>query len=202
MSTGQAADRAIPRTGHPLRAVLGSWKFWAVMTAIGGLVAMFWAGFGLDPKYVPSPLVGKPAPAFSVTQLNGTGRVMLSDLRGTPVILNFWASWCVACREEASVLEAAHLKFEQEEHRIRIIGIAVQDTPQQALAFAKRFGKTYFLALDNAAGDIGLNYGLYGVPETFFIDADGRITFKQVGAVTPELIFEQVQKLTRRKGAS
>ena len=173
------------------------------MGVLAALVAMFTYGFANDPKFVPSPLIGKPAPAFSVAQLNGTGHVSLAELKGTPVILNFWASWCVACRDEASVLQAAYLKYEQQGHQVRVIGIAIQDTPEQALAFAKRFGKTYFLALDSSQGDIGLNYGLYGVPETFFIDADGRIAYKQVGAVSPELIQEQVQKLTAHpKGSS
>jgi cytochrome c biogenesis protein CcmG/thiol:disulfide interchange protein DsbE len=185
-----------------LLPVIKSWKFWAVMGVLAALVAMFTYGFTTDPKLVPSPLVGKPAPAFGVAQLNGTGRVSLADLKGTPVILNFWASWCVACREEAGVLEAAHLKFEQGEHRVRVIGIAIQDTPDQALAFAKRFGKTYFLALDNAKGDIGLSYGLYGVPETFFIDAGGIIVCKKIGPVTPQWIEERVQQPVCPEGSS
>jgi len=185
-----------------LRALLTSWKFWAVMGVLAALVAMFTFGFTTDPKLVPSPLVGKPAPAFGVTQLNGPARISLAELKGTPVILNFWASWCVACRDEARVLQAAYLKFDREEHRVRVIGIAIQDTPEQALAFAKRFGKTYFLGLDTPRGEISLNYGLYGVPETFFIDGEGKIVFKQVGAVTPELIQEQVRRLAPRPDPS
>lgn len=188
---------------RPLGDLFRSWKFWVVMGTLAALVAMFTFGFTQDPKLVPSPLVGKPAPPFAVQQLNGTGQADLAVLRGTPVILNFWASWCVACRDEAHVLQAAHLKYEQQEHRVRVIGIAIQDTPEQALAFAKRFGKTYFLALDNSKGEISISYGLYGVPETFFIDTNGVIAFKQVGPVTPELIEAQMEKLSPRpKGSS
>lgn len=175
--------------------MIRSWKFWGVLTAIGAVVALFAYGFTVDPKLVPSPLVHKPAPDFRVQQLNGAGALTLSDLRGTPVLLNFWASWCVACRDEAAILQEAHLLHEVAQNRLRVIGVAIQDTPEKALAFAERFGKTYFLALDDEAGTIGLDYGLYGVPETFFIDAEGTIHFKQVGAVTGELIRAMLDEM-------
>lgn len=178
------------------RGVWLSWKFWAVMGTIAALAALFTYGFTVNPKLVPSPLVGHAAPAFEVQQINGTGRVSLAELKGTPFILNFWASWCVACRDEARILQQAHVTYEKGEKKIRVIGIAIQDSPMPALSFARQFGKTYFLGLDNAAGDIALNYGLYGVPETFFIDARGVIQFKQIGPVTSELIAAEVAKLT------
>ncbi len=93
------------------------------------------------------------------------------------------------------MLEAAHRRYGEHPERFRVIGIAVQDEREAARKFARRFGKTYFLALDNPAGDIALNYGLYGVPETFFVDAEGIIRYKQVGALTREVVEEQVQKL-------
>lgn len=175
--------------------MLASWKFWLVMGAIAAVAGLFAYGFTTNPKLVPSPLVGQPAPAFEAQQLNGTGKVSLAELKGTPFILNFWASWCVACREEARVLQQAHLTYEVERKQLRVIGIAIQDTPTQALSFARQFGKTYFLALDNAAGDIGLNYGLYGVPETFFVDARGIIRYKKIGPVTAGDITAQVERL-------
>jgi len=192
-----------PAAAPPGRSMYASWKFWTVLGALAGLVALFTFGFGKDPKLVPSPLVGKAAPPFAVDRINGAGKISLADLKGTPVILNFWASWCVACREEAAILQAAHVKYELGQHKIRVIGIAIQDTPDKALAFAKRFGKTYFLGLDNGQGDISLSYGLYGVPETFFIDGDGRIAFKQIGPLTARAIDEQVAKLSApAKGGS
>jgi cytochrome c biogenesis protein CcmG/thiol:disulfide interchange protein DsbE len=169
------------------------------MGAIASLVLLLAKGFDYNPKLVPSPLVGRPAPAFEVQQINGTGRVSLADLKGTPFILNFWASWCVACRDEARVLQQAHLSYEKDQKRIRVIGIAIQDTQVPALSFARQFGKTYFLALDDASGDIGLNYGLYGVPETFFVDANGIIQFKQIGPVTTEIIKKEVARITAAK---
>jgi cytochrome c biogenesis protein CcmG/thiol:disulfide interchange protein DsbE len=178
-------------------AMWTSWKFWTVMGSIALLAALLAYGFTVDPKMVPSPLVGRPAPPFEVQQLNGTGRVSLADLKGTPFILNFWASWCVACRDEAAVLQQAHRTYEIEQKKVRVIGIAIQDAPVAALSFARQFGKTYFLALDNAAGDIGLGFGLYGVPETFFVDAGGIIRHKKIGPVSSREIREQVNLLTQ-----
>ncbi|HKI99198.1 MAG TPA: redoxin domain-containing protein [bacterium] len=175
--------------------MLKSWKFWAVVAVIGGLTAMFASGFGHDPKLVPSPLVHRPAPGFKVTELNTGAPLSLESLKGTPFVLNFFASWCVACRDEARLLESAYLRWGQDPSKLRVIGIAIQDTPEAARAFAKRYGKTYYLALDDAAGDVSLNYGLYGVPETFFVDAKGIIRYKQIGAVTPEVLEEQIPKL-------
>ncbi len=175
--------------------MLKKWQFWAVVAAISSLVGLFTFGFTTDPKFVKSPLVGRPAPGFNLQPLAGGEPLSLRDLRGTPVVLNFWASWCVACRDEAAVLEAGHLRHEKEAGSIRVIGIAVQDTPEEAMAFARRYGKTYFLGLDNYSGEISLNYGLYGVPETFFIDREGIVRFKQVGAVTTEIMRREVEKL-------
>ncbi|HUJ74886.1 MAG TPA: redoxin domain-containing protein, partial [bacterium] len=172
-----------------------SWPFWAVMGVIAALVAMFTYGFTVNPKLVPSPLVGKPAPPFALKQLNGPGQVSLAELKGTPVILNFWASWCLACQDEAHVLEGAYRKYDEQAHQVRVIGVAIQDAPQPALEFAHKFGKTYFLALDNGAGEVSLSYGLYGVPETFFIDRQGRVFCKQIGPLTPQTIDRSVRQL-------
>ncbi len=172
-----------------------SWKFWAVLAGICSVVGLFVYGFTTDPKLVKSPLVGKPAPGFSLTRLRGTEAITLARLQGKPVVLNFWASWCAACRDEAHILQRAHVRYEKREGKLRVIGIAIQDEEAKAVAFAKRFGKTYFLGMDSPAGDISLSYGLYGVPETFFIDAAGIIRYKHIGAVSMAVIEKQVASL-------
>lgn len=177
-----------------------SWKFWAVMGVIAGVSGLFFYGFTLDPKLVKSPLLNKPAPEFTMPLLGQNKSLSLKDLRGKPVILNFWASWCQACKAEALVLQAAYLRYDKGQQKIRVIGVAIQDKPKDAIAFAKRYGKTYTLGLDNEAGDISLSYGLYGVPETFFIDGKGIIRFKHVGAVTTEIIKKRVEKMLEEKG--
>ena len=176
--------------------MVGSWKFWVAMGSIGLVVALLAFGFGVDHKQIPSPLVKQPAPPFEVQRLNGTGKLSLAELKGTPFILNFWASWCVACRQEAAVLQQAYKTYEVDQKKARVIGIAVQDSAPSALAFAQKYGKTYFLALDTPAGDIGLSYGLYGVPETFFVDAAGVIQFKKIGPVSGQEIQEQLNRMT------
>jgi cytochrome c biogenesis protein CcmG/thiol:disulfide interchange protein DsbE len=176
--------------------MLHSWKFWAVFLGIAAVVGLLAYGFTVDPKLVKSPLLGKPAPGFTVKRLGGGEPLILSSLKGQPVLLNFWASWCVACREEARILQAAHTRYEKAEGKLKVIGIAIQDTEEKATAFARKFGKTYFLGLDNEAGDISLSYGLYGVPETFFIDAQGVIRYKHVGAVSAELVDREVKNLS------
>ena len=183
----------LPESEDTERNMFGRWPFWATMGSIVLVVLVLSYGFFIDPKLVPSPLVGKPAPLFTTNMLVSGEKLSLQDLRGQPVVLNFWASWCVACRDEAAVLEHAYQVYGPQ--GLRVIGIAIQDTPEKALAFAQRFGKTYTLALDNNAGEIGLNYGLYGVPETFFIDREGLIRYKHVGAVTPDMVATQAQQL-------
>lgn len=175
--------------------MLTSWKFWTVMTGILALTALFAFGFTKDPKMVKSPLVGGPAPIFEITEMN-TGLPLSSvALKGTPYLLNFWASWCAACRDEAPFLKAAHNKYEKAGKNFRVVGIAIQDTLEKANAFARRFGKNYFLALDNAQGEISLNWGLYGVPETFFVDGRGIIQHKHIGALNWKVTQREVERL-------
>lgn len=175
--------------------MLKSWKFWTVMVGIGGLAVLFAFGFTRDPKLVPSPLVGHAAPGFAVTELDTGAPLSLEALRGTPFVLNFWASWCQACKEEAPLLEQAYEHYEQAGVPVRFVGIAIQDTAKSARAFAHRYHKQYYLALDTPPGDVSLNWGLYGVPETFFVDARGIVRFKQIGPLTWPVIQRQVARL-------
>ena len=170
-----------------------SWKFWTVWATLGGLIGLFAFGFTTDPKKVPSPLIGHEAPNFQLINLWSGESVELSALRGKPIVLNFWASWCVECQQEAHILEAFHKRYgETVPPQVHILGVAIQDKSEQAQAFARQFNNTYFLGLDNTNGEIALEYGIYGVPETFFIDPQGKIRFKQIGGVSAELIQEQV----------
>ena len=130
-----------------------SWKFWTVWAILGGLIGLFAFGFTTDPKKVPSPLIGHEAPNFQLINLWSGESVELSALRGKPIVLNFWASWCVECQQEAHILEAFHKRYgETVPPQVHILGVAIQDKSAQAQAFARRFNKTYFLGLDNTNG--------------------------------------------------
>jgi cytochrome c biogenesis protein CcmG/thiol:disulfide interchange protein DsbE len=138
-----------------------------------------------------SPLIGRAAPEFAFPLFEPVGadpvaaagtEVALADFSGTPVVLNFWASWCLSCRDEAAVLEAGWRRYRPE---VAFVGIAVNDEPDAARAFIARYGKTYFLGPD-VSGSVAVDYGLHGVPETFFIAADGRVLSRHVGPLTPD----------------
>ena len=172
-----------------------SWKFWAVWVIVLGLIILLAFGFTTDPKKVPSPLMGKPAPDFQVDELNGEQKFSLNEFKGIPIVLNFWASWCAECRTEAVILEDFFQKYGAKNKQLVIIGIAIQDSPKKAKAFARHFGKTYLLGLDVVAGNIALDYGIYGVPETFFIDPEGNIFHKTIGMVTKELMEQKIKPI-------
>lgn len=165
-----------------------------IITLASALIFLvLFKGLSLNPSVVASSQIGKPALDFDVDILeggswlpksNGT-RVSLADLKGKPVILNFWASWCVSCRQEASELE----RFWQHhrEKGIIVLGIAIQDTAESAREFAKLHGKSYPIALDNT-GKTSINYGVSGVPETFVINAQGVIVHKEAGPISADLL--------------
>ena len=170
-----------------------SWKFWAVWLIILGMIILLAFGFTTDPKKVPSPLIGRPAPNFQFEELNGEQKFSLSEFKGIPIVLNFWASWCAECRTEAVILENFFQKYGVKNKQLVMIGIAIQDSSKNAKAFARHFGKTYLLGLDDDAGNIALDYGIYGVPETFFIDPGGNIFHKTIGMVTKELMEQKFE---------
>lgn len=150
-------------------------------------ILIFGLFFASDPKSIPSPLVDQRAAPFVVETFSGE-RISLVELRGRPVILNFWASWCVACREEAYILEGAHRTFSKQ--GAVFIGIAINDTREKSMAFIQKYRKSYNLAPDDESGTIALDYGVTAVPETFFIDEEGIIRQKIVGAIQ----YEQIRK--------
>jgi len=162
----------------------------AVLLPLIGLLAY---GFSRDPRYIYSPLIGRQAPPFTLTLFDGK-KVSLEDFRGKAVFLNFWASWCPPCRAEARDLEAAWQRFKDQD--IVFLGIDIQDTEEAALAFIKEFNITYPNGRD-ASGKIAIDYGVWGIPETFFIDARGRITYKQVGSLGSAIIIAKMDEAQR-----
>ena len=148
-----------------------------------GIIAVMVYGlfFASAPSEIPSVLIGKPAEPFTLTTFKGE-TITLEQFRGKPVVLNFWASWCVACRQEARLLEAANKEYTPQ--GAVFIGIAINDTREASLQFIRRYGKTYYLGPDDEMGTISLNYGVTAVPETFLINRQGIIEDKVVGPVS------------------
>ncbi len=155
------------------------------LLAFGILVFFLARGLTKDPKYVPSPLVGKPAPTFTLPQLQDPKQTFSpEDLKGRAWLFNVWASWCVSCREEHPVL----LEFARTHRDVPLIGLNYKDQRPDALAWLKQHGDPYVLSAMDVDGRIGIDYGVYGVPETYVIDQAGVIRYKHVGPVTPEVV--------------
>ncbi|NQU65632.1 MAG: redoxin domain-containing protein [SAR324 cluster bacterium] len=155
--------------------------------ATAGLITILIYGlfYASRPGEIPSALINHKAAAFKTTTFSGQP-ISLAQFLGKPIILNFWASWCVSCRKEAHIIEAAYQKYGSQ--GAIFIGIAINDTREASLEFIRRYGKTYLLAPDNETGTISLDYGITAVPETFLIDKKGIIIEKVLGAITKQKI--------------
>lgn len=147
------------------------------------LAAVFlWALYsGRDPSVVPSPLIGKPAPAFRVPSLMGGNGITEAEFKGRVTVLNVFASWCLPCRAEHPMLTAL-----ARDGKAWMVGLNYKDKPEDARAWLKEFGNPYDRIGVDRTGRTAIDWGVYGVPETFIIDKSGRIRHKQVGPITPE----------------
>lgn len=168
------------------------WGRWAIPLAAIPVIVLLAYGFRTDPRAIPTPLVGKPAAAFRLKTFDGP-EISLEGLRGRVVVVNFWASWCYpACYEEAPVLERGWRAYK--DRGVMLVGINIQDKEEPARRFLAQFNHTFPNAPD-PAGRVSVDYGVYGVPETFFIDRAGRIRAKHVGAVTDAIFSANVDRL-------
>lgn len=150
------------------------------------LAALFFTSLGKDPSIVPSPLINKPAPEFSLPLLGSEQRVNpIQKYAGKAWMLNVWASWCVACRIEHSVFVEAR----NNNSSWTFVGLNYHDTAQDAQTWLNELGDPYTISVADVDGRVGIDWGVYGVPETFIIDAHGAIRYKHTGMVTKELML-------------
>jgi cytochrome c biogenesis protein CcmG/thiol:disulfide interchange protein DsbE len=163
--------------------------------AIFLLIAFFlWRGLALNPREVPSPLIGKPVPAFSVPVLTDPSRTLDSaKLRGQVYLLNVWGSWCVSCRDEHPVLVAF-----AKQGRIPLYGLNWKDKREDALAWLERFGDPYIASGVDRDGRVAIDFGVYGAPETYLVDRNGIIRLKHTGPLTPQVIEERIIPLAAK----
>jgi cytochrome c biogenesis protein CcmG, thiol:disulfide interchange protein DsbE len=185
--------------------------FW-ILGAFIALVVLLAVGLNLNPREVPSPLVGKPAPAFRLAVLGQEGQTMApEDMKGKVWLLNVWASWCVSCREEHPVL----VDFARRGNGTPIVGLnykelrgdgaidmrrvpAEQEVPlslQRASEWLRAHGDPYLLTVMDIDGRVGIDYGVYGVPETYVIDKTGIIRMKHTGPVSPQILNDKILPL-------
>lgn len=157
------------------------------------LCAFLFAGLRHDPRRVPSPLIGKPVPDFALTQLHDPSKLLGSiDMKGQVWLLNIWASWCAPCRQEHPLLiELAKAGITP------IIGLQYKDDPETGKAWLARNGNPYVTSVADRDGRVGLDFGVYGVPETFVIDKKGLIRYKQIGPITPDVLDKTIVPLIR-----
>ena len=157
------------------------------------LVVFLAIGLGRDPHEVPSPLINKSAPPFQLAQLQDPAQhFSVQEMSGKVWLLNVWASWCVSCREEHPVLlDLAH------SGSVPIYGLDYKDNREDALSWLREFGDPYVLNASDVDGRVGIDYGVYGVPETYLIDRNGIIRYKQVGPVTPKIVQDKILPLVK-----
>ena len=158
------------------------------------LTVFLFVGLSLKPSEVPSPLIDKAAPAFSLPQLHESEKVFTpAELRGQVWLFNVWASWCVSCRHEHPVLMRLARTGE-----VPIYGLNYKDAREDGVRWLQQFGNPYVLSAYDNAGQVGIDYGVYGVPETYVIDREGVIRHKHIGPVTDQVVDEEIMPIVRR----
>lgn len=157
------------------------------------LLGFLGAGLRLNPREVPSPFIGKPAPAFRLPQLQAMDQVFSpEDMKGKVWLLNVWASWCVSCRQEHPVL----LELKRS-GLVPVYGLDYKDEPEAGLEWLRREGDPYVLSIADRDGRVGIDYGVYGVPETFLIDKAGVVRYKHIGPLTPAALEQKIAPLVK-----
>jgi len=193
-ATDRTLDGSESQSQAPDGEPKSSLRFVLPLGIFAVLAGFLFVGLGLNPRAVPSPFIGKPAPSFQLTQLaQPEQKFSPQQMQGQVWLLNVWASWCVACRIEHPLLVDLAKK-----DVIPIIGLNYKDKPDAALGWLGRFGDPYKLSIVDPDGRVGIDYGVYGVPETFVIDKAGVIRFKQIGPITEDAWRNKILPLVQQ----
>ena len=170
-----------------------NWKRSLIGVAVAvPIVVLLAYGLTRDPRYIASPLPGRPAPDFTLPALEGKETLHLADLRGSVVLVNFWASWCIPCREEHPTLIEGAEKYQPK--GVKFVGITYNDQPADSKKWLEEMGKAYPSYVDNSA-KVGIDYGITGVPETFILNKQGTVVFKKFGPITMSELSQKLDSL-------
>ncbi len=168
-------------------------RFWPLGVFLV-LVVLLYVGLYKDPHEIPSPLIGKPAPTFALAKVDDPAQTISREqLLGHVWVLNVWASWCVSCREEHPLLVDFAKRFP-----VEMYGLDYKDTRPEALGWLSQFGNPYKAALFDSDGKVGIDFGVYGVPESFVIDKKGVIRYKQIGPFTEDALANKLAPLLQQ----
>jgi len=179
-----AAPPSASRVGTVVRA--------SIVIALVVIMVVLAMGFRRDPRDIKTGTIGDPAPAFDLERLDAPGRVRLADLRGKVVVVNFFASWCVPCKEEAPHLIRAWERYRTSD--VVLVGVVYQDEPDAARAFHDRMGQTWPIALD-PDGRTSIGFGVFGIPETFFVDPEGVVRGRHIGAIDEATLIRGIEAI-------
>ncbi len=169
-------------------------KFGIPFLVFAVLVGFFAVGLTRDPREVPSPFIGRPAPQFQLTRLEAPDRTFSpEEMRGKVWLLNVWASWCVSCRVEHPLLVQM-----SKTQQFPIVGLDYKDERVDGMKWLSTHGDPYLASAFDDEGKVGIDYGVYGVPETFVIDKQGVIRYKQIGPITPEALEKKILPLVKK----
>ncbi|HEY1077346.1 MAG TPA: DsbE family thiol:disulfide interchange protein [Fontimonas sp.] len=170
-------------------------RFVLPVVVLGALVLLFLFGLQHDPRTIPSPLIGKPAPDFALRAVGSDVPYRRDDLLGRPLLVNFWASWCAGCRIEHPFL------MELSRRGVEIVGMDYKDSDADGLAWLQQHGNPYRSLVADNQGTAGLDWGVYGVPETYLLDAQGNIVYKHIGPLDPKTWEAKMAPLMQARAA-
>lgn len=188
-----AATAPSSATAPATRAAINRRVLLVGLVVVACVIGVLLLNLGRDPHSIRSPLIGRPAPAFALVPVGGGAPVTSDSLRGRPVVVNFWATWCAPCLEEHETLQRTASALGRD---VQFLGVVYEDEEERVKAFQQRYGATYPSLLD-PEGKAAIAYGVGGVPETYFIDAAGVIRAKYAFPLNPETMAENLKKVGR-----
>jgi len=176
-----------------INTMLRTWRYFLPLAIFVGLLWFLYTGLSLNPREIPSALINKPTPGFELAQLHSPDKKFgNTDMKGKVWLLNVWGSWCVACRYEHPFLNQL-----AKEQVVPIVGLNWKDKPEDAKAWLAKFGDPYMVSVSDLDGRTAIDFGVYGAPETFVIDATGMIRYKHTGPIDATVLREKLLPVIR-----